>query len=157
MSLAAQQMQWVSHERGLVESASSALPDVSQRLVWSPKLSVGHPLLDEQHKKLLLLIHRVEDLLENLDDHRSYHAALNDLYTASREHFKTEEMLLERSGYPDFEEHKAEHQLQLDQITEFLIAAIKGRLDRYQLHQSLTRFWHEHLPTRDMDYAPYLK
>jgi hypothetical protein len=37
----------------ILEKASLAS---NQSLIWSPGMSVGHPLIDEQHKKLLSLI-----------------------------------------------------------------------------------------------------
>ncbi|MBT3416916.1 hypothetical protein HN425_02505 [Candidatus Woesearchaeota archaeon] len=70
-------------------------------LEWTEKLSVGIPVIDEQHKKLLEITNKAEEK-ETL-------GTLNELIEFVRVHFTTEEEILGEEGWPDLEEHQEIH------------------------------------------------
>lgn len=77
-----------------------------KQLVWLPEYSVGNPVLDAQHKKLQWLCHASEYYLGNQfeDQVERYNDILHDLAVFAREHFSTEELMLELIHYPALEE-----------------------------------------------------
>jgi hemerythrin len=125
---------------------------------WSENLSVGNAVLDDQHKQLLSLCEKAAGLLEHKGDNKKehFHAVLNDLFAASSLHFKTEEDLLRKHEYPNFEEHKKAHQLHMEQLTEILINATHGETNAEKLYKVLHDWLDEHETETDVQYKEYL-
>jgi hemerythrin len=85
-------------------------------LQWSEDLSVGYPLIDDQHRSLF---DQFERFLVACDERRGpAHLrelfAFLDLYVIL--HFREEEELMERHDYPDVARHKAEHRYFIEQL-----------------------------------------
>jgi len=78
-------------------------------LEWSDDLAVGHPEIDAQHRSLFA---QFAALLEACDRQRGA-AQLRDLFSFLdsyvQEHFRAEQELMARHGYPLAERHTAEH------------------------------------------------
>ena len=72
------------------------------RLEWNEAWSVGEPHLDEQHKRLIELINR-------LDGGTPVPIVLDELRSYVDEHFRDEEAMLEDADYPDLAAHKQQH------------------------------------------------
>lgn len=70
--------------------------------VWKPEYSVGDEHLDDQHRGLI-------DLIDMLDDESRMAEVLDRLDRYVDEHFRDEEAMLERAGYPDLQAHKQQH------------------------------------------------
>ena len=78
-------------------------------LNWRDDFSVGVNSIDVQHKKLVSLLN---DLNEAMKDGRGNDAlgkVFRDLVLYTKTHFSFEERLMETHGYPDFKNHKGEH------------------------------------------------
>jgi hemerythrin len=125
---------------------------------WCEQLSVGDAVLDEQHKQLLSLCEHAASLLEHKGDNRKehFHIVLNDIFAASTLHFKAEEDLLRKNGYPKLEEHKKAHQLYMEQLTEILIDATHGDTNGEKLYKVLHTWLDEHETEADVLYKEYL-
>jgi hemerythrin-like metal-binding protein len=76
---------------------------------WSDALSVGVPSLDDQHKKMLGLLNQLHDGMMSGKDKMALGEVLKTLIASTAMHFKYEEDLLARSGYPDGPSHRNEH------------------------------------------------
>lgn len=79
------------------------------RLEWSPQLAVGVELIDEQHRELFK---RMNDLRIAMTSGRAREEIpklldfLTDYVVA---HFRAEERIMSRSGYPSYIEHRDLH------------------------------------------------
>jgi hemerythrin-like metal-binding protein len=76
-------------------------------LEWKDSYSVGVPELDNDHRQLIDIINRIDDAGRHgipLDH------VLYDLTHYARSHFEREEDRLRAVGYPDLDDHFAEHQ-----------------------------------------------
>ncbi len=102
---------------------------------WQPIYSVGNYELDNQHKKILSLCRQsIDGIDENSREGIiSFHLILNDLVEYADRHFKTEEALLAASGYPLSVQHIEEHLEYRRKLTELLIDATCGRVDKDSL------------------------
>jgi hemerythrin len=80
-----------------------------KELVWDRTLSVGVPEIDEDHRKLVDLFNLLNRaVLEGAS--RDYTEALVDeLISCTAWHFKHEERLMLKYGYPGLAEHRSEH------------------------------------------------
>lgn len=107
---------------------------------WNESMSVGVPLIDNDHKALIHLINRLH---ENVRAGGTYDV-LDDLLDRLTDyidiHFTREERVMDACAYPETEGHKLEH-------TEF-VKYIKELRDE---------FTPETAPERASDLAAYLK
>jgi hemerythrin len=130
---------------------------MDQRFVpqWQPSYSVGNQLLDDQHKKLLSLCQEaVSCMAEDGPEGRShFHRILNELAGYVNRHFQTEEGILKQCGYPLLDHHRKEHLEYESRLTDFLLSATMGEIDRDGLHHYLSQWWSEHILGSDKQYA----
>lgn len=80
------------------------------RFLWTNNLSTGHPKIDDDHRKLFEMINAFQDALEQQRGKELTERVLNNLVTYYRIHFQREEAAMQHVGYPDYVEHKLEHE-----------------------------------------------
>ena len=126
---------------------------------WDPRFSVGHDLLDSQHRQLLSICAAVAAMVgtARVDSSERFHEALHELAQYARTHFDLEETLMRRCGYPELDRHIAEHSDCLKRLTDFLYAASHDVLAPEELHRFLSNWWTHHVCNSDARYAPYLR
>jgi len=69
---------------------------------WKPEYSVGDEHLDAQHRGLI-------DLINMLEDQSRMGEVLERLERYIDEHFRDEEAMIEKAGYPGLDAHKMQH------------------------------------------------
>lgn len=84
---------------------------------WSDKYSVNNFLLDSQHKKLVGIINELHTAMKVARGNEIMQTIFDELIWYTKEHFRTEEQIMQKFNYPGFNEHKAEH----DKLTEKVI------------------------------------
>jgi len=85
-------------------------------LEWNERMAVGHPLIDMQHRELF---RRFDELIEACREARGKErivALLGFLDSYVVTHFREEERLMERYGFPGADEHKGEHRHFTDRL-----------------------------------------
>jgi hemerythrin len=86
---------------------------------WKPEFSVQVNKFDEQHKKLINLINQLHDAMKAGKAIEQLSSVLNELDLYTKQHFKEEEMMMERHGYPGLPIQKQAHALFIKKISEF--------------------------------------
>lgn len=125
---------------------------------WRPEFDVGHPLLDQQHQKLLELTRAVVDSLRNSPVNRSeFHALLSDLVVLMNEHFDEEEALLAKNNAPDLAQHCKEHDRYREQLVYLSLDAMNAVLTPTEIIEFLDSWLVTHLQGTDKASAHYLK
>ncbi len=81
---------------------------------WQESYSVGVAKLDDDHKRLIDIIRRVDEADKA---GRSVQWVLEELRSYAEYHFRGEEERLAAAGYPDLEEHKREHHAFVEWLT----------------------------------------
>jgi hemerythrin-like metal-binding protein len=119
---------------------------------------VGYPAFDEQHKELLALFQQACDCVEDdsVTGTGRFFDILHDLVDYTTRHFRAEEALLRESNYPWLNEHRAEHLKYELRLTEFLIAANCGDIDKESLRGYLADWWSKHILESDKRYGDFL-
>ena len=120
--------------------------------VWTEKMSVGHSIMDAQHRQIL-------DLLNGFNDRFDPDLAFDTLFSMfryARIHFHDEEALLERVGYPKLEEQKGEHQRFLAKASEFSEQKVEDPTLHIRLATFLFKWLKTHIEIEDMQYKPYV-
>lgn len=128
-------------------------------ILWDSSFSVGHAVLDNQHKKLLRLCNELSACVESNsgDADSTFHGILHELTAYAREHFSTEEAILKKHGYPQLAEQESHHTGFIEKITEILEQASEGILNKAGALMFLSRWWTEHILVSDMQYRPFLE
>ena len=124
---------------------------------WDPTFSVGHAVLDAQHRHLLHCCAQAQRLASTArgDPEGRLHHLLDELFRYTRIHFTTEESLLRCLGYPDLAAHQQEHLHYREQLADLLYAGTTGELAPETLTHLLTRWWLEHILHTDMAYRSF--
>ncbi len=121
------------------------------RIVWDEKLSVGDPLIDSQHKRLIELIASIPET-EAEGDARVLEAVLG----YAGKHFADEEALMERLGYPRLAAQKAAHR----KLTMILNAHRKdyelGKTDFNEFKQFMFGWIRDHIMDEDKKISEFL-
>ena len=130
---------------------------ISQMPEWSSEMSVGNVLIDAQHRQLLGLGQQALELLHSPTvDPVRFHAVLNDIADATRQHFETEEAILQSHQCPVLEAHRAEHDRYLERLTDLLFDGIFGAGDRDGLVRLIHELITEHVLQRDVPLKEYM-
>jgi len=76
---------------------------------WDDSYSLGIPILDEEHKKLLSLINNFLQSLHTKDEKTIIKSTFDNLLEYTHEHFANEEAFMAEYKYPALKDHKKEH------------------------------------------------
>lgn len=100
-------------------------------LEWHPALSVGHSLLDAQHRRLF---RAYADFLGEAGEtgdaaREAFHERFNDLVDLLLDHFQVEEAILDRANFPRLIEHRRLHSTMIEDLSEILLATARGVVD----------------------------
>jgi len=129
-------------------------------LEWCSDYSVGHNLMDAQHRKLLQLCADAEALIGQVDDidaSERFHSLLNEISVYAQVHFATEEGMLKRIGYAGLTDQEASHCAYLEHMTDILLRTMRGEQDAVAVYQFLTGWWLNHILVEDMQYKPHVQ
>ncbi len=87
-------------------------------LAWSNDLAVGNTFIDADHQRLIDMVNRLHEVMQEGRGKEVLGKVLNNLVTYTREHFRREEDLMRRIGYADRAAHLHEHEKLLQQVDE---------------------------------------
>ena len=130
---------------------------MKQRLyiVWSGDNDLGVPIIDEQHKGIVSLINSFYYCLQEGHEDEIMAPTLEMLLQYTIVHFRTEQRLMERAGYPGLHQHIRLHEA-LTGETRRIVQETPARQDADQVLRFLKDWWLGHINTEDRKYAPYL-
>jgi hemerythrin len=126
---------------------------------WDDRYSVGIPLIDSQHKKLIELTNSlynacVEGTEAASDNFRS---AIHDMVDYVKYHFAAEERLLETSKYPGAAAHKKEHESFVIKVLQDVRAFEDGKKFVPNIFVRYLKDWIlAHIAVEDKKYAEYV-
>ena len=128
-----------------------------KRFEWKPEYSVGNDAIDADHKGLFVLVQELENadmtggfidnILQRLED-----------YAAG--HFAREEELMQKVGYPGFDEHVKEHRAFVEWLgtvqKTYRRAAESPFLIGDMVNAFLENWLVEHILEEDMRYRDHI-
>lgn len=126
---------------------------------WSEAYSVGSAMLDSDHRILLDLLGQLHDAIETGQSRSVVGSLLNVLAEYAEHHFRREEEVLARLGFPDREAHQGQHREMEDRLR-----AIRDRWrdgERGALGEEVLAFLKKwltgHILGADKAYAPWIE
>jgi len=121
-------------------------------IAWTPQLAVGDPTVDAQHQRLMDLIARITDT-HDARDALTMNAAVE--YAAT--HFKAEEQLMNRLGYPAFPDHARLHRQLTQNLLGYVKKVGKGETDLRAFKQFMFKWVRDHIMVEDLKLARFLR
>lgn len=86
-------------------------------LIWNEnRHCIGITAIDDQHREIVERVNRIADAVSQGDRHDAVQEMMDDLVLFTCEHFALEERLMTEHGFPDLEDHIAEHLVLLQQV-----------------------------------------
>jgi len=122
---------------------------------WKPEYDVKIAIIDRQHKQLTKTINELYESFAGKEDAPLPTNIFKNLCDYVHIHFKTEEDLMVKYQYPDYEEHKKEHKYCADTILEFKKEIEDGKAVTMDLLLFLIDWLHNHVLEIDIKYAPF--
>jgi hemerythrin len=117
-------------------------------IAWRDQFRVDIPQVDAEHKRLFALVKALS--LESADE------TVEELLEYVVLHFSNEQELMERSGYPGFDQHLKLHEEFGAHVADFLGSGDAWTEDRVQeLRRFLNRWLIGHILTHDLRFGKW--
>ncbi len=125
---------------------------------WSEELSVGVSEIDDQHKRLILLINTLHDAMLAKQGKQAVSGILDELASYTVYHFKTEEQYMEKFGYPAYQSHRLEHGSFIQSVDSFMNDYSAGKLGLSIDIMNFLRDWvSNHIKGTDKKYSAFFR
>ena len=118
---------------------------------WKEDYALGDSSVDSEHQYLFELANLIIDSPTN-------DALINNvmrLYKHAREHFQTEEKLMQAQGYPTNKQHIASHNRMLASLVSKSESIQEGTWNKEQVIEFMTQ-WIAHITSDDWQFKNYL-
>ncbi len=94
---------------------------------WREEYETGVPDVDHEHRELIGLINQLEPALIDGDARPAVPDLLGDILAAINAHFALEERLMRDARYPEYRDHKGDHDRLLDELRDLMDDYESGR------------------------------
>jgi hemerythrin len=124
---------------------------------WKDSYSVAVPKYDAQHKKLIELVNKLHQSMSEGKGREVLEGILTELIKYTKTHFADEENELKRLSYPDFVNHKREHDKLTADVMKFYddFKAGKGSVT-VEILNFLKNWLMNHIMGTDKKYGQFL-
>ena len=128
-----------------------------KELVWDRTLSVGVPEIDEDHRKLVNMFNLLNRAVAEGASRDYTEALVDELISCTVWHFKHEERLMLKYGYPGLAEHRSEHTGLIDSAQALQRKFQSGESPASSEDIEFVEHWLTgHIYGADMDLGAYL-
>lgn len=129
-----------------------------KKINWSSKYSVGVGVLDEQHKRLVMMINRLIDYQNAATGSEAISELISEMIKYAQEHFRYEEDLMAESEFPLLNQHKQSHRKFRKKISDLCIAVPLGVSCVPQVMLDFLSKWLlNHILHEDMSYKSFFE
>ena len=124
---------------------------------WNDRISVNNFEIDNQHRYLIQLVNNLI-----LNSNAKVNSAiigdsLQNLLKYTKEHFRDEEILLEKHNYPKLVEHRKEHKNFVLKIAGFCKDVLQGKSTvTVEMISFLVTWFLNHTSINDQDYKSFI-
>lgn len=120
---------------------------------WLDEFKIGNDIVDKQHHYLFELANQVYEA----EDMPAIIKCGEELFRYIREHFRDEERLMKRSGYPGYQAHVAMHDDLLLRLEGIAAHLTKDDFKNDSLNQLMVDWLLSHILKEDMLIGEYLR
>jgi len=126
-----------------------------QYIPWENAYALDLPEIDAQHKELLVVMNTLWECVVRSAPQEELNAVLDQLKDYTRSHFVAEETLMRIQEYPKVEDHLAQHQEFIDQLTSARDKIAANPAKALELLSFLKDWLVMHIDRSDRHYAEY--
>lgn len=140
--------------------AGRRLPGVFRMvmLAWTDKYRTGIDLIDRQHQELFRQIVALNEAMRDSRSQEQVGRSVAFLARYAIDHFRAEEGLMARHGYPQFDEHRQEHRSFEAQIQPLQANLQLGRIVGAVSISDLLADWvRQHVLSADLAFVPFFQ
>jgi NNP family nitrate/nitrite transporter-like MFS transporter len=124
---------------------------------WDDEFSVGIDAIDLQHTRMLHLINKIDDAIQEGGDYEQFSPVVTELVDYTNRHFAHEERLLEDNHCPDIERHKKSHVRLRDELSRWQEKVAEAKTEDMKELMLFLRVWFPgHILNVDKKDADYL-
>jgi hemerythrin len=125
---------------------------------WRKKYSVGVKALDDEHEGMMRLLNEIHAAALKGRVGEVAGPLLDQIAWVSKEHFNSEEELMERTRYPGLAEHRAKHRELTAKASEFTARHDAGDSKSYvQLLYYVREWFRDHMMEEDHKFTFWMK
>lgn len=124
---------------------------------WQDNYSVGHSILDNQHKYLLKIINDLYKSMISNNLEENYGELVKELIKYTNVHFGFEEKLLEKIGFQEIKDHLVYHAEMKKKIGLLEVELKTLEEGCLELLIFLKNWWLDHILQQDMRYCTLVK
>ena len=128
---------------------------------WDDKFVLGIEEIDTQHKKMLTIINKLDDLFKNKqqEDQVKIDGIIKEMADYAIYHFQTEEKYFELFAYEKTKAHVEIHNQYRTRIEEWRqrYALNRDKMIFFEISNFLQDWWTWHINNTDRDYVPFMK
>jgi hemerythrin-like metal-binding protein len=128
-----------------------------QLLKWSPQFELGLEIIDIQHKQLFNMINELNIAIEYNQHNALILPIILRLQEYANSHFKAEEEIFSKYGYPDRAGHEADHSKFIESVKyirrqcELIDSPMSAKVRDF-----LFAWLANHIMTKDMEYKSFI-
>ena len=125
---------------------------------WNDNLNIGILQIDAQHKNLVNIVNQLYEAMSKGQGKEIKGKIVKEMAGYTITHFGAEEKLMQQHNYPEFAQHKKEHELFIKKVQEFNNEIQKGNMIIVSNVANFLKEWLiKHIQGTDKKYAPFLK
>ncbi len=125
-------------------------------VVWHSSYCIGDPKVDRQHQELVKLLNLLHKKIHSGCSNKIIDEVLIQLINYAENHFRDEEELMQRINYPEYEEHRAEHERLVLEVFEFKRRYEQKKVSKYDLLLFLRDWLVDHIIGTDLKIKNWL-
>ena len=132
--------------------------DGGEIVIWENKYDIGIPLIDDQHKELVKLINHLHQACISGDALGSaFKDAMSRMVEYVHFHFGAEQQLLSKVKFPEYSDHKKQHDTLIKNILDAAKDYSEGkRFVPHNFVRTLKDWVLGHIAVSDKHYASYI-
>lgn len=129
-------------------------------IVWRETYNIGVDAVDRQHQELVVKLNEFMEACIQQKGKEMIMETLSFLKAYTVEHFRSEEEIMRKHGYPDYAEHKKEHDgfiAAVVELEDMIRSQGAGILSTMKLNRTLTDWLLTHISKKDLKIGEYLR
>ena len=124
---------------------------------WRDSYNTGVEAVDLEHRKLVTLIEAMHTSIRDKEPKDAIERVVNEIVDYTQSHFVNEELLMQNEQYPQFADHKVEHQNLIEEVEIFKERLLSNFPDgRQDLYRFLREWLINHILESDKKFAAYV-
>lgn len=124
-----------------------------QFMKWRPDFNLGIEKIDEEHKKIVELINKLNTAFMNDTADKEIIGILDEMSDYANYHFKNEEAMFTAKNYPFSDEHIALHEKFIKKVADFRMKFESGQAIILKVLGFLRQWLTDHILDADREYA----